>query len=127
MQQVKTRRRWYQGQPPVKALLILPSNVFVLQETKKGDDLVTLGLCFDAKDVFELGLDRAKNHHKRKSIFQYGTPQRRTSFGRKELLFGSNTASEGFQRQRPFEDYALTDTVADYLLGTKGADKDMLI
>ncbi|KAD3337419.1 hypothetical protein E3N88_32939 [Mikania micrantha] len=70
MQQVKTRRRWYQGQPPVKAILILPSNVFVLQETKKGDDLATLGLCFDAKDVFELGLDRAKNHHKRKSIFQ---------------------------------------------------------
>ncbi|KAD5960476.1 hypothetical protein E3N88_11948 [Mikania micrantha] len=70
MQQVKTRRRWYQGQPPVKAILILPSNVFVLQETKKGDDLATLGLCFDAKDVFELGLDRAKHHHKRKSIFQ---------------------------------------------------------
>ncbi|KAD6455019.1 hypothetical protein E3N88_09725 [Mikania micrantha] len=71
MQQVKTRRWWYQGQPPVKALLILPSNVFVLQETKKGDDLVTLKcLRFDAKDVFELGLDRAKNHHKRKSIFQ---------------------------------------------------------
>ncbi|KAD2804819.1 hypothetical protein E3N88_38196 [Mikania micrantha] len=70
MQQVKTRRWWYQGQSLVKALLILPSNVFALQETKKGDDLATLGLCFGAKDVFELGLDRTKNHHKRKYIFQ---------------------------------------------------------
>ncbi|KAD5507460.1 hypothetical protein E3N88_15163 [Mikania micrantha] len=72
--------------------------------------------------------------HQTSILSKYQTIQRQTAFGRKELLFGSNIASEGSKasedsplhspktKTKTSKDNPLTKTVADYFYGTKGAD-----